>query len=367
MIFKFGEIFCGPGGLGLGAKKALVKNKKLEYAFKHIWAIDYDLDSCNTYRKMIAPNSPEAVLHKDVRDIDFGELEKADAIAFGFPCNDFSIVGESKGLKGKFGPLYTYGVAAINVHNPMWFLAENVSGIKSNGGGEVFNKILNDLEKAGRGYNLTVHQFKFEEYCVPQTRHRFIIVGIRKDLHIQYRIPAPFTKNKQITAKYALEHPPISPSAPNNEKTKQSERVKERLKYIKWGENAWNSDLPKELRLNVKKAKLSHIYKRLHPQKPSYTITGSGGGGTHVYHWDENRALTNRERARLQTFPDNFIFEGSKESVRKQIGMAVPPKAAKIILEAILKSFAGIPYKWVKENYSYHKYKKEQLKLEDLD
>ena len=87
----------------------------------------------------------------------------------------------------------------------------------------------------------------------------------------------------------------------------------------------------------------------LDPNKPSYTVTGSGGGGTHVYHWKENRALTNRERARLQTFPDNFIFEGSKESVRKQIGMAVPVKGAKIIFDSILKTFAGIYYPSIDE------------------
>ena len=79
-------------------------------------------------------------------------------------------------------------------------------------------------------------------------------------------------------------------------------------------------------------------------------MTGSGGGGTHVYHWTENRALTNRERARLQTFPDNFIFEGSKESVRKQIGMAVPVKGAKMIFDAILKTFVKIKYSYVKSN-----------------
>ena len=90
--------------------------------------------------------------------------------------------------------------------------------------------------------------------------------------------------------------------------------------------------------------KISQIYKRLDPTKPSYTVTGSGGGGTHIYHWSEPRALTNRERARLQTFPDTYEFVGSKESVRKQIGMAVPCQGAKIIFEAILKSFAGIEY-----------------------
>ena len=93
------------------------------------------------------------------------------------------------------------------------------------------------------------------------------------------------------------------------------------MKYIPAGENAWYHGVPDRLKLNVKGARMSQIYKRLDPDKPSYTITGSGGGGTHVYHWSEHRALTNRERARLQTFPDNFVFEGSKESAIKQIGI----------------------------------------------
>ena len=104
------------------------------------------------------------------------------------------------------------------------------------------------------------------------------------------------------------------------------------------------------MKLNISGAKISQIYKRLDPEKPAYTVTGSGGGGTHIYHWAEPRALTNRERARLQTFPDDFVFEGSKESVRKQIGMAVPCMGAKIIFEAILKTFAHIPYESMPAN-----------------
>lgn len=102
-----------------------------------------------------------------------------------------------------------------------------------------------------------------------------------------------------------------------------------------------------ELCLNVKGARLSQIYRKLDSSKPAYTITGSGGGGTHVYHWKESRALTNRERARLQTFPDDFVFRGSKESVRKQIGMAVPCDGAQVILEALLKTFEGEAYESV--------------------
>ena len=109
----------------------------------------------------------------------------------------------------------------------------------------------------------------------------------------------------------------------------------ERLNHIKPGQNVWNADLPEHLKLNVKGATLSQIYKRLDPNKPSYTITGSGGGGTHCIHYKEPRPLTNRERARLQTFPDNFEFKGGYSSVRKQIGMAVPPKLAKIVFNSI--------------------------------
>jgi DNA (cytosine-5)-methyltransferase 1 len=156
---------------------------------------------------------------------------------------------------------------------------------------------------------------------------------------------------KLKSCKDAIEKPPIGHGASNHELTKQHPRVVERLKHIKPGENAWTANIPDELKLNVTGAQISQIYKRLDPSKPAYTITGSGGGGTHVYHWAEDRALTNRERARLQTFPDSFIFEGTKESVRRQIGMAVPPDGAKVLFEAIAKTLADIPYESVKSNH----------------
>ena len=214
---------------------------------------------------------------------------------------------------------------------------------------EGFTKILAELRSAG--YRITPHLYKFEEYGVPQARHRIIIVGIRNDLQVEFRVPstAPY-KAIDNSCRTAIENPTIPKDATNNERTKQSAIVVERLKYIKPGENAFTANLPKELQLNVKGAKISQIYKRLDPNKPAYTVTGSGGGGTHIYHWAEPRALTNRERARLQTFPDSFEFVGSKESVRKQIGMAVPCKGAQIIFEAILKTFAGIEYDSIEPN-----------------
>ena len=285
-------------------------------------------------------------------------LPYVDGFLYGFPCNDFSNVGESKGLDGKFGPLYSYGVRYIDKFNPKFFFAENVSGLSSANSGVAFKTILKDLADAGNfGYNLTIHLYKFEEYGVPQARHRVIIIGMRSDLGLTFRVPKPSMKT--TTVRECIEIPKIEETVANQEITRQSSTVIERLKHIKPGENAWTANLPEHLRLNVKGAKMSMIYKRLDPTRPSYTVTGSGGGGTHVYHWDEPRALTNRERARIQTFPDKFTFFGSKESVRMQIGMAVPVEGAKIILEAVLKTFAGQKYDSVDASFRYQDFVNE--------
>nr|WP_156946225.1 DNA cytosine methyltransferase [Clostridium akagii] len=339
--FKLGELFCGPGGIALGATTAKIEDSK--YKITHAWANDYDLDTCNTYKHNIAPDNADSVICCDVHKLDIPKLAPIDALAFGFPCNDFSIVGEQKGFDGIFGGLYKYGVKALKTFQPMWFLAENVGGLRSANEGSALKNILNDLRDSG--YKVYPHLYKFEQYGVPQARHRVIIIGIRNDLPYEFRPPSPAPyENMDNTCKTAIECPPIDPNALNNELTKQSKTVTERLKHIKPGQNAFTADLPEELRLNVKGAKISQIYKRLDPSKPAYTVTGSGGGGTHMYHYEEPRALTNRERARLQTFPDNYEFKGLKESVRKQIGMAVPVNGVKIIFEAILKTFAGIEY-----------------------
>lgn len=344
MPFRLGELFCGPGGIAWGATHADIGNP--EYAIVHQWANDYDADTCATYRANICPDAPDTVYHEDIRKFDMSKLAQIDALAFGFPCNDYSVVGEQKGMDGVYGPLYSYGVKALKLFKPKWFLAENVGGLRNANDGKAFTKILTELKEAG--YKITPHLYKFEEYGIPQARHRLIIVGIREDLDVTYKVPstAPYV-GVDNTCRTAIEVPPIPADALNNERTRQSPAVVERLQYIKPGQNAFTADLPEHLQLNVRGAKISQIYKRLDPNKPAYTVTGSGGGGTHIYHWSENRALTNRERARLQTFPDTYHFQGSKESVRKQIGMAVPCQGAKIIFEAIMKSFAGIEYESV--------------------
>lgn len=349
--YRMGEFFCGPGGLACGALNASIENPS--FKISHAWANDYDQQTCDTYAENICPEKPESVICEDVRKLDLNDkrLTEIDGFAFGFPCNDFSVVGEHKGFGGDYGPLYQYGVAALKKFKPLWFLAENVGGLASANDGKAFKVILDSLQNAG--YRIYPHLYKFEDYGVPQTRHRIIIIGIRKDQPFVFYPPSPAALAKiDNSSRNALENPPIPSNAPNNTRSAQNKTVVERLSYIRPGQNAFTADLPSHLRLNVKGAKISQIYKRLDPDKPAYTVTGSGGGGTHIYHYSEPRALTNRERARLQTFPDDFLFTGTRESVRKQIGMAVPPRGAQIIFEALLRTLAGIGYEHIECNIS---------------
>lgn len=351
--FRMGEFFAGPGGMALGARFAardVSSESDSDISLVHEWANDFDSDTEATYRANIGPRR---FISGDVRDIDAeDDLSFVDGFAFGFPCNDFSTVGEHRGLDGEFGPLYKQGVKVLRTHGPKWFVAENVTGLKSSNGGRALDQILDAMASAGKyGYNLFPHVYRFDEYGVPQKRRRIIIVGIRGDLDETFRIPAPTTKGAPPSVEEAFSD--IPKDAPNHQLPRHRQTVIERLKLIGPGENAFNAKLlqgDEELRLNVKGATLSSIYRRLEADKPSYTVTGSGGGGTHIYHWLEPRALTNRERARLQTFPNDFRFHGGAASVRKQVGMAVPVEGARAILQALFRTFLKLPYDGVEAN-----------------
>jgi DNA (cytosine-5)-methyltransferase 1 len=348
-VFRLGELYCGPGGLACGALRS--HSDDGQYSLTHAWANDYDHDTCLTYRKNICPNNPDSVHEGDVRNLSIRALGPIDAFAYGFPCNSFSNVGEHQGIAdAKFGQLYWYGIEVLNYYKPDFFIAENVSGIRSAGSGD-FQIILNDMRSAGPGYNLTVNLYKAEQYGVPQMRHRVIIVGIRNDIPVDFHVPDPAQyKNCDISARTALSN--IPKEAPNNEVRKLSDKVTRRLSFIKPGQNVWQAEaagnMPQELTIKTR-TKISQIYRKLDPNKPSYTLTASGGGGTFGYHWT-NRELTNRERARIQTFPDDYEFIGKYSSVRKQIGMAVPCRLSEIVTTAVLNSFAGIAYPWVEAN-----------------
>ena len=249
VTFRLAELFCGPGGLAMGAKMAKVCKGQTCYRIIHAWATDYDEPTCETYAHNITSGNRNTVICEDIRKADLNKLASTspfDALAFGFPCNDFSVVGKQKGFDGTYGPLYSYGVSILKSHRPKWFLAENVGGLTSANEGQAFSKILSDLQASG--YRVYPHLYKFEEYGVPQARHRIIIVGIRDDLPFEFRIPSPEPyAGIDNSCRNALENPPIPVNAPNSELTRQSPQVVERLKYIKPGENAFTAKLPLNL------------------------------------------------------------------------------------------------------------------------
>lgn len=371
LSFRMGELFSGPGGMALGARRAAGAIDGVELT--HAWANDFDLDTCKTYRRNILvpeygedavvvesstelPTAGGGIVHQNVHQLDIEALSDIEGFAFGFPCNDYSLVGEWKGLRGEFGPLYSYGVKVLASKTPRWFVAENVSGLRGANEGRAFRQILQHLQQPEDGprYRIVPHLYSFDDYGVPQRRQRIVIVGIREDVDVEFRVPSPeIYSDADVTAKTGITSPPIALYAPNHEFTRQSPDVVERLSYMRPGEHAFSPRvlevLPERLRIKTKTT-LSTTYKRLEPNKPAYTVTGAGGGGSHMYHWLANRALTNREKARLQTFPDDFVFDGRKDSVRKQVGMAVPVKGAEAIFTALFKSFAGLPYPSVEAN-----------------
>jgi DNA (cytosine-5)-methyltransferase 1 len=374
--YRMGELFAGPGGMALGARLAAQAVDGV--ALQHAWANDYDLDTCITYQRNIlipeygdkarvvesSADLPEAgggVVHQNVHDLDIDALGDIDGFAFGFPCNDYSLVGEWKGLTGEYGPLYSYGVNVLASKKPKWFVAENVSGLRGANEGRAFKQILEHLQapEGGPRYRIVPHLYSFDEYGVPQRRQRIVIVGIREDLPVHFRVPSPeIYKDVDVSAGAALTLPPLAEDAANHQMGRLSAQVVERLSYLLPGENAFSpralEKMPERLQIKTRMM-ISTTYRKLEPDKPSYTVTGAGGGGSYVYHWSTDRALSNRERARLQSFPDDFVFEGLSDSVRKQVGMAVPVKGAEAIFTALFKSFAGIPYPSIEPNIKFAK------------
>ena len=394
MHFNLGELFCGPGGMAIASTIVPpVKSATKEvFSIEHAWGVDFAPYAIDTFKANLGKDKG---LCKDAWEFvekDLTQGRKVNALAFGFPCNSFSQVGERLGIHDrKFGNLYKTGIRVLEAYDPIWFIAENVSGINGRESGKQFKKILQELADAGMGYDVVAHLYKFEEYGVPQARHRYVIVGIRQDVarkeHLKFSPPAPthgVNLRPFVTVKEVLD------KVKNDTKwgggfSRQSEKVIWRLKFTPPGANAWKLDelvdkskysdealltylkkIPwfkseieplgsvdkirdkiEECRLHCTKARMSHIYRRLDAEKPAYTLTGSGGGGTHIYHWCEHRALTNQERAALQTFPTSFVFKGTHEQIRKQIGMAVPTMGAVQIFEAILKTFAKVSYESV--------------------
>lgn len=310
---KVVSLFSGCGGMDLGF---------FHEGFNIVYANDIDKKACETYSKNIGDH----ITCEDITQIDYSKIPDCDLILGGFPCQDFSMIWKRGGVNTDRGNLYRYFVEIVAHKNPIMFIAENVKGILTANKGKAINQIIDDFSNTGdSGYNIKAHLVNFAEYGVAQLRERVLIIGVRKDITDEFEIPKPlYTSDTFISSKKALKG--VKKVKSNNEHQNIKEKTVEKLKLIPPGGNF--TDIPKSSPHYVK-GMISHVYRRLHPDKPSTTIIAAGGGGTWGYHYDEPRPLTNRERARLFGYPDDFIFEGSITEVRRQIGNSVPPLGIK--------------------------------------
>ncbi|CDM94311.1 MAG: DNA cytosine methyltransferase [Limnospira maxima] len=322
---KLISLFSGCGGMDLPFHRA---------GFQVVWAIDCNEAACQTFRRNISEN----IACDNIQEIEITKVPQADLITGGFPCQDFSMIWKRPGLTGTRGNLYTYFLEFIRYHKPKAFIAENVKGLLSANKYKAIAKIIADFENIEPGYVVKPKLYNFADYGVPQYRERVLIVGVRMDTGFNFIHPSPEYGSDRLypylTAKQALKD--VEKVADNNEHQRIHSRTVEIIKRIKPGGNY--TDIPQDSEYYVK-GMISHVYRRLHPDQPSTTIIAGGGGGTWGYHYQEPRSLTNRERARLQTFPDDFVFEGSVTEVRRQIGNAVPPDGMVALVKALIPLF----------------------------
>ena len=345
------DIFSGAGGLSLGAEMA---------GFEICYAVEKDRSAAMTYRY----NHPDTlVLENDIHNIDplehIMDGEHVNIVFGGPPCQGFSSSNtKTRNLKNPNNSLFEEFLRFVSVIQPDWFLFENVEGFYRFERGTLRNKVKLCFENLGYTVNDAI--VVASDYGVPQHRNRFIMVGNRHGILFQFPekqekaysvIDAigdlPELINGQMedslpykcTAKEAGEYAKLmrkgSRTSKQNYVSRNADYVIERYKYIGQGQN-WRV-IPEELMTNYKDKNKCHsgIYKRLIADKPSVVI--SNYRKNMLIHPFQDRGLSVREAARLQSFPDRFIFKGSLMHIQQQIGNAVPPLLAKAVFEKILE------------------------------
>jgi len=332
------SLFSGCGGLDLGFENA---------GYEVVAAIDNWQDALNTLQS----NFPKT----KVLNIDLGELQKhqfdefkhgIDVVIGGPPCQGFSISGK-RDVDDPRNKLYTGFLEVVKHVNPKAFVMENVPNLVSMGQGAILKKILSDFEK--QGYSLEYKILTASDFGVPQNRKRVFIVGIKNK---NFKFPlAKFTTERRLTcldaigdlpegdladgSEYKLKHKTEyqelmrfgSEGIFNHQITKHDTKTVETISLVPDGGNY--KSLPEDLQMT---RRVNIAWTRYSSKKPSLTIDT---GHRHHFHYKYNRVPTVRESARLQSFPDNFIFLGSKTSQYKQVGNAVPPLLAQVVAEQL--------------------------------
>ena len=337
------ELFAGAGGLAIGLEQAGIECIALNEIDK--WA-------CQTLRK----NRPNwKVLEGDIKSFDFTEYKnKADIVTGGFPCQAFSYAGKKLGLADARGTLFYEFARAVNEVNPLICIGENVRGLLSHENGKTLEGMISILDEIG--YNVVPFQvLKAINYNVPQKRERLILVGIRKDIFSEFEYPK--ANNRIFNLSDALKKGdlfdcdvPLSNGASYPKSKKQILDLVPQKGY-------WR-DLPIEIQKEFMGGSFylgggkTGMARRIGWDEPCLTLTCSPAQKqTERCHPEETRPFTVREYARIQTFPDNWEFQGSLAQQYKQIGNAVPVNLAKELGYSIVKLLNKI-YKELKLNKS---------------
>jgi DNA (cytosine-5)-methyltransferase 1 len=335
---KIIDLFCGCGGLSKGFEMA---------GFKPILAIDFWKDAIDTYNL----NNKEVGICDDISNIDDDYLNdlllknNIVGVVGGPPCQGFSTVGK-RDIKDERNYLYLQYCRIIEKIKPSFFVLENVKGLLTLNNGKFKEDIIERFSKIG--YDVEYKLLNAADYGVPQNRNRVFFVGIKNK---KFEFPKP--KKKKVTTLEAISDITFydnkysnvatnsfqrkmrlkSKGLFNNEFTIHSEQTIDIISKIPDGGKI--SDLPKEY---WEVRKYNKAFQRMNSKAQSNTIDT---GHRNYFHYQENRIPTVRESARIQSFPDDFIFTGSKTSQYKQVGNAVPPLLAYEIAKSIMEQIGG--------------------------
>lgn len=323
------ELFAGAGGLAIGMEKAGLKCVALN---------EIDKFACQTLRN----NRPNwNVLEGDIKDFEFSRYyNKVDVVTGGFPCQAFSYAGKKLGLADARGTLFYEFARVVKEVNPPICIGENVRGLLSHENGKTLQGMISILDEIG--YNvMPIKVLKAINFKVPQKRERLILVGVRKDIDLKFEYPK--AHNKIYTLKDALKKGELFDcDVPKSEGSSYPQSKKDVLDLVP--QKGYWRDLP----LDIQKQFMGQSFylgggktgmaRRIGWDEPCLTLTCSPAQKqTERCHPDETRPFTVREYARIQTFPDDWKFEGSVSHQYKQIGNAVPVNLGKEVGFAIVK------------------------------
>lgn len=331
------SLFSGCGGLDKGFELA---------GFQRVFANDFDKDAQRVFRANLGAIDP-----RDIRTISSSDIPDCEIITAGFPCQPFSNAGNRRGVYDSRGDLYLECLRIVRDKKPKVVLFENVKGLMSSkhqSGKRLIEVIQEDLEKIG--YNVSYRVVDASDYGVPQKRERMILVAVDKKLGIMFEFPPISADKSKLTLRGLLK---IPKRVPNQKYWDFSPQASKMVSAIPEG-GSWK-DIPYEelsprfrkIRDDMKRYHAPKFYRRFGRDEIVGTMTASAQPeNCGIIHPTENRRFTIREVARIQTFPDDFIFfdESTKDIVAmyKVIGNAVPVQLANVIGRAIKKQVFGV-------------------------